>query len=78
MALSHGEAQSRAHAEAAKTTSVAIAAARKAEERFWDNDTQQNLDLWDDARDVVTAARSAERKAYLAYTNPFGVQKTFS
>ena len=78
MALTHGEAQSRAHAEAARTTSQAREKARIEEAAYYANSTALSWDAWETALDALNAAKAAEHKAYLAYTNPFGVVKTFS
>lgn len=73
MALTHGEAQSRAHAEAARTTAQTKVNLERVVSLYPDDD-----DAVDRAMVAYYAAKNVERKAYLAYTNPFGVVKTFS
>ena len=73
MALSHGEAQSRAHAEAARTTMQAKVNIDRVVTLYPDDD-----DAIDRAITAYYAAKNVERRAYLAYTNPFGAVKTFS
>ncbi|QIG57997.1 hypothetical protein SEA_PAULODIABOLI_313 [Microbacterium phage PauloDiaboli] len=70
----HGSDQLRAHAKAAVTLTDA-----RAHLRELNYAREQGAAVDDDienAKAAVEAARSAEQKAYLAYTNPFGVVKT--
>jgi hypothetical protein len=64
----HGSDQLRAHAKAAVTLSNARAHLREVADA-----SEAEIE---NAEVAVEAARSAERKAYFEYTNPFGVVKT--
>lgn len=64
-----GVTQSQEHAKAARTLSDALAYRRSLSE------TAEPEDVWD-ADLAVEAARRVLQKAYLKYTNPFGVRKT--
>ncbi len=76
--MAHGADQLITHMKAAQTLSRAREEEKQARARYAADQTQQRWDLWEDSLDVVLAAKSTERKAYLAYTNPFGAVKTFS
>lgn len=75
MALTHGEAQSRAHAELAKATADAKEYLARLLRKFDDDPAQWRYDGIENATAAVKAAKAAERKAFLAYTDPFGVKK---
>lgn len=73
----------REHAEAAKSTSqakVAMLAADAAETALSQGEHPDVLAEaahdTDTTFQVYLAARAVEKRAYLAYTNPFGVEKT--
>ena len=75
----HGSDQLRAHAKAAVTLSEVLAQQRELSLKIAGAPTDQKAFYVQDAKNIavaVQAARAAERKAYLAYTNPFGVVKT--
>lgn len=75
----HGADQSRAHAKAAITLSEVLAHQRELALTIAKAERDDKAAYVQDAKNAavaVKAARAAERKAYLAYTNPFGVVKT--
>ncbi len=78
---SNGLLRLREHAEAAKSLSAAKAAyadAVAADEALSDGEHPEALEesshAVNVAYDAVVATRSVERRAFLAYTNPFGVE----
>lgn len=73
----------REHAEATKSTSAAKQALKAADAREAALSEGEHPDVLaeaahdtDTALQVYQAALAVERRAYLAYTNPFGVEKT--
>ncbi|QWY84120.1 hypothetical protein SEA_A3WALLY_313 [Microbacterium phage A3Wally] len=75
----HGSDQLRAHAKAAVTLSEVLEKQRELGLTIARASQEEKAAYVQDAKNMavaVQAARAAERKAYLAYTNPFGVVKT--
>lgn len=75
-------ARLREHAKAAVSTSEARAALLEADAREAELSEGEHPDALlsasqdtDDALAAYAAARAVEKRAYLAYTNPFGVDK---
>ena len=69
-----GVTQSREHAKAARTLSDA-----RASLLMWQRYLERGSDVAEDVENAeiaVEAAQSALRKAFLKYTNPFGIRKT--
>jgi hypothetical protein len=69
----HGYDQSQAHLEASQAYSAALARSRKLEEvlGFENMSTRK-------ARMEASVKKQELRKAYLAYTNPLNIKKTFA
>lgn len=75
----HGSDQLRAHAKATVTLSEVLEKQRELGLTIARAPGNEKASYVQDAKNMtvaVQAARAAERKAYLAYTNPFGVVKT--
>lgn len=79
MTKTPGLDQSQAHAQAARTLSLALGRQQVLARKIARTDRDEKANLVQEAKDAataVTAARKVLRDAYLAYTNPFGVKKT--
>ncbi len=74
-----GATQSEAHARAARNLSEVLRQQRELALKIAAAPTDQKAFYVEDAKNIavaVKAAREVLRKAYLEYTNPFGVKKT--
>lgn len=80
--VSNDVARLKEHARAARSLSEARAAYRDAVDKFDALSDGEHPDALEEsnyfvnrAADVLAAARAVERRAFIAYTNPFGVDK---
>lgn len=68
MSASQGLRRSQEHARASRAASEALAAYEVLSQG-------EHPEVLEDAYTAYTAARAVERRAFIAYTNPFGVDK---